>query len=58
MADVEEDDGGAMLDEPAGAVSSGKRFEVKKWNAVGSYHVCVCANLAACLNLKSFSLLI
>jgi hypothetical protein len=34
MADIEEDDGGPMLDEPAGGTGSGKRFEVKKWNAV------------------------
>jgi hypothetical protein len=34
MADVDEDDGGPMLDEPAGGSGSGKRFEVKKWNAV------------------------
>ena len=38
MADVDDDDGGPMLDEPSGAAmsgaGSGKRFEVKKWNAV------------------------
>ena len=34
MADMEDDDGGPMLDEPSGGAGSGKRFEVKKWNAV------------------------
>ena len=33
MADIEED-GEPMLDEPSGGSGSGKRFEVKKWNAV------------------------
>ena len=34
MADMEDDDGGPRLDEPSGGAGSGKRFEVKKWNAV------------------------